>query len=332
MRLLVLGGTRFVGRAIVADAVARGHDVLVVSRGESGVPEGEVQWLRADRTDAAALRSLAEHRWDGVIDTWSGDAHVVEESTVLLKDAAEWYGYVSSRSVYRWPIPLGADERAPVVEPDDDNPYAVAKRAAEVAVETTFAGRSLLARAGLVLGPHEDVGRLTWWLARAADGGQMVAPAPPDRVWQYVDARDLARFLLDAVENSRTGVYNVVCPTTHGVTTQRLLDACVAATGNRAELVWVEPDVLARAGVAEWEHLPGWLALSSEAAGLHDCDVTAALDDGLICRPVEETVSDTWEWLAEIPPHRRPPVRGGLPGRRGLSAEQEQMIWWLLGR
>lgn len=331
MKLLVLGGTRFVGRAVVADAVTRGHEVLVVSRGESGIPEHEVEWLQADRTDIGSLRSLADRQWDGVIDTWSGDGSVVAESAALLAESAAWYGYVSSRSVYRWPMVPGSDESAPTVESDDENRYGVAKRTAELAVESAYGGRSLLARAGLILGPHEDVGRLTWWLSRAAIGGSMVAPAPPDLVWQHIDARDLAAFLLDAMEAAMGGTYNVVCPRSDRTTTRRLLESCVAVTGSRAELVWVEPDVLARAQIEEWEHLPGWMAPGSEGRGMHDCDVSAALAAGLRCRPIEQTVADTWDWLREIPPHRRPPTRDGLPGRRGLSGEQEQMVWWLLG-
>jgi nucleoside-diphosphate-sugar epimerase len=331
MKLLILGGTRFVGRAVVAGARARGHEVLVVSRGESGVPDG-VEWLQADRTDLASLRSLAGREWDGVIDTWSADPAVVQGSVDLLKDAAGWYGFVSTRSVYQWPMPPGVDESAPLVEPDDENKYGVAKRAAEVAVESAYGDRGLLARAGLILGPHEDVGRLTWWLSRAAIGGSMVAPAPPDQVWQHIDARDLAGFMLDAMEASRGGVYNLVCPRSDGTTTRRLLEACVDVTGSRAELVWVDPEVLARAQIAEWEHLPGWIAPDSEGQGMHDCDVSVAVEAGLSCRPIEETVADTWQWLREIPANQRPPVRAGLPGRRGLSAEQEQMVWWLLGR
>jgi uncharacterized protein YbjT (DUF2867 family) len=227
-------------------------------------------------------------------------------------------------------MPIGADESAPVVKATGPPGYAADKRGAEVAVSTHFGGRCLLARAGLILGPYEDTGRLTWWLARAAAGGSMVAPAPPERVWQYIDARDLAAFMLDAAKAGTTGTYNVVCPTAAAVTTERLLTTCVGVTGENADLVWVDADVLRRAGVREWDDLPGWMAPDSEGAGMHDCDVTAALAAGLRCRPLKETVADTWAWLAQLPPHQRPPRRVGLPWR-GLSAEQEQAVWWLLG-
>ena len=197
MKLLVLGGTRFVGRAIVAEAIGRGADVTVLSRGESGEPPPGVTWVRADRTDPAALAPLAATEWDAVLDTWDGAPDVVATSASLLAPSARWYGYVSSRSVYRWPPAAGSDESAPVVDP----------------TRRRLSGREARRRArrpGPLRGPgaagarraHPRTvrgrGRLTWWLQRAAAGGSMVAPEPADLVWQLIDARDLARFLLDA--------------------------------------------------------------------------------------------------------------------------------------
>jgi 2'-hydroxyisoflavone reductase len=328
MKLLVLGGTRFVGRAIVADALARGADVTVVSRGESGEPPPEVTWHRADRTDETALQSLAKTAWDAVIDTWDGEPSAVELCASLLAKSAGWYGYVSSRSAYRWPLAAGSDESAPLVEPSSDGGYPAAKRGAELAVLKHFGGRSVLARAGLIVGPREDTGRLTWWLQRAAAGGSMVAPEPADQVWQLIDARDLAAFMLDAAGNATSGAFNVVCPRRDGITTRRLVEACIEATGGHTTAVWVSEPVLQRAGVVEWDDLPGWIPTGSEAVGMHDCDVSAALAAGLKCRPIEVTAVDTWEWMQTLPTRSRRPLRAGLP-ERGLSAEQEQAIWWL---
>jgi 2'-hydroxyisoflavone reductase len=328
MKLLVLGGTRFVGRAIATEAIARGLDVTTVSRGESGTPPDGVTWLRADRRDPEALRPLASNQWDAVIDTWDGAAEVVARSASLLADSARWYGYVSSRSVYVWPPRPGSDESAPVVAPDDDFGYAADKRGGELGVLEHFVDRCMVARAGLILGPWEDTGRLTWWLQRAAAGGSLVAPEPADQVWQLVDARDLAIFTLDAAAGATIGVFNVVCPRSDGVTTARLLEACVAATGRRASLAWVPPALLERAGVGSWDDLPGWIPPGDEGIGLHDCDVSAAVAAGLSCRPIEQTVADTWEWMQTLPPRARRPLRTGSPAR-GLSAEKEQAIWWL---
>jgi 2'-hydroxyisoflavone reductase len=328
MKLLVLGGTRFVGRAIVADAITRGFDVTVVSRGDSGEPPPSVTWLRVDRTAPGALEALATTGWDAVLDTWDGAPSAVATSATLLADSARWYGYVSSRSAYRWPMAVGADESAPVVDPDPDGGYPAAKRGAELGVLAHFADRCVLARAGLIVGPYEDTGRLTWWLQRAAAGGSMVAPEPAERVWQILDARDLARFMLDAASATSTGVFNVVCPRTNGVTTRRLVEACIDVTGRRTKPIWVTEEVLQRAGVAEWDGLPGWIPTGSEAAGMHDCDVSAAVAAGLVCRSIESTVADTWAWMETLPSKSRRPIRAGLPNR-GLTAEQEQAIWWL---
>jgi nucleoside-diphosphate-sugar epimerase len=335
MKLLVLGGTRFVGRAIVEAAIGRDDDVTVLSRGDSGEPVSGTRWIRGDRNDPAILGQVADQEWDAVLDTWSGPAQSVETATEALAESARWYGYVSSRSVYRWPLAPGADESADLVEiPPDDGAsdpgasYAVAKRRAEHAVTSRFPGRSVLARAGLIVGPHEDTGRLTWWLTRAAGGGELIAPEPEDRPWQYVDSRDLADFLLTAATDGRSGAFNVVCPRDSGVTTQRLLEACLAATGHRATVKWVAVEILRRAGIREWDDLPGWTDPAGESAGLHDCDASAAVMAGLRCRAIEETVTDAWQWLTGIAPSRRPPLREGLP-RRGLTAEQEQAVWWL---
>lgn len=220
-------------------------------------------------------------------------------------------------------------ESASVVAADDDFGYAAAKRGGELAVLNHFAGRSVVARAGLILGPYEDVGRLTWWLQRAAAGGDMVAPEPADQIWQLIDARDVAAFMLDTATAKATGTFNVAGPRSQGVTTRRLLEACVETTGNRADLAWVSPKLLERAGVGSWDDLPGWMPPDGEGIGMHNCDVSAAVAAGLSCRPVEETVADTWTWMQTLPPRRRRPTRAGLPSR-GLSAEQEQSIWWLL--
>jgi len=329
VKVLVLGGTRFVGRALVTDALARGDDVTVVSRGDSGPPPDGAGWVRGERTEPETLRSLTSDRWDAVVDTWDGDPAAVEQSAAALANRASWYGYVSSRSVYRWPFEPGSDESAPVVEAEPEGGYPAYKRGGELAVLRHFAGRSMLARAGLILGPHEDAGRLTWWLQRAAQGGCLVAPEPAERVMQLVDARDLAAFILGGAHAGVAGAFNVVCPRAAAFTTRRLVEACAEVTGAGAEPVWVPERVLRRAGVAEWDDLPGWIPEDSEGAGMHDCDVSAALAHGLTWRPLEQTVADTWAWMQTLPPRARRPLRPGLP-RRGLSAEQEQAIWWLM--
>jgi 2'-hydroxyisoflavone reductase len=311
MRVLVLGGTHHVGRAVVEVALARGDDVTTLNRGVSRAPAEGVRPLVADRADPVATRTaLRDDTWDAVIDTWSGAPRVVLESATMLAGRAGHYGYVSSRSVYTWPMQPGADESAPVVDgeaaSDDGSDYAAAKRGGEFAALTAFGERALLARAGLILGPYEIVGRMPWWLRRIERGGDVLAPGPQQRPLQYIDCRDLAQWMLLAAESGTTGAFNTVSKPGHATMTS-LLSAAVASVGSDARLVWAEPEVVLAAGIEPWTELPVWLPPEGEAAGLHDGDVTAAYASGLTCRPVAETVADTWAWLqAEGDPEGRP--------------------------
>ncbi|MET7338002.1 hypothetical protein [Nonomuraea sp. NPDC005650] len=183
MKLLVLGGTHHVGRAVVETALERGDEVTTLNRGLSRVPAPGVRGLAADRRDAEAVRAaLGRQEWEAVIDTWAWAPRVVRDSARLLAGRTGHYGYVSSRGVYRWPWPPRADEHAPLVDGDPasevDADYAAAKRGGELAVQEAFGERGLLARAGMILGPYEDVGRIPWWLRRLEKGGRVLAPAP----------------------------------------------------------------------------------------------------------------------------------------------------------
>lgn len=326
MKLLVLGGTHHVGRAVVEAALARGHEVTTVNRGISRPAAPGVHALVADRTEPGALRhAVGGGEWDAVIDTWSGPPNAVQDACCVLADRAGHYGYVSSRSVYRWPIPRGADETAPLVEADpaaqDDEDYAAAKRGGEIACLQAFGERALLARAGLILGPYEETGRLPWWLGRIARGGPVLAPGTPDRPLQYIDARDLAEWMLSAAEEGLGGTFNTVSRPGH-TTMGELLDTAIAVTGADAELVWAAPQTIDKAGISPWIELPIWLPDDEEYGGMHDGDVSAAHRAGLHCRPPRETVADTWTWLqAEGLPKSRPDGP-----RLGLDPAKEQAV------
>ncbi|MCW2881090.1 MAG: dependent epimerase/dehydratase family [Sphaerisporangium sp.] len=311
MRILVLGGTHFVGRAVVEGALARGDEVTTLNRGRSRPAAAGVEAVIADRTDPDALRqALGDGEWDAVVDTWSGAPRVIRDSAALLAGRAGHYGYVSSRSVYRWPFPVGADEHAPLVDGDpeayDEEDYAGAKRGGELAVLEAFGDRALLARAGLVIGPYENVGRLPWWLRRLQRGGRVLAPGEPSRPLQYIDARDMAAWMLTAAERGLGGAFNTVSRPGH-TSMGELLETAVRVTGSDAELVWVSSELIEEAGVSPWLELPIWVPSDAEYGGMHDSDVSAAHEAGLTCRPVQETVADTWAWLqAEGDPRLRP--------------------------
>ncbi|MFJ3716233.1 NAD-dependent epimerase/dehydratase family protein [Streptomyces sp. NPDC090057] len=306
MRLLVLGGTEFVGRTVVEAALARGWEVTVFHRGRHAPPAG-VRSLHGDRTAPDGLAALAgDHgAWDAVVDTWSAAPRAVRDAARLLHGRAGRYVYVSSRSVYAWPWPRGAREDAPLVEGASAGAaatdYARDKRGGELAaVEAFGAEGSLLVRAGLILGPYENVGRLPWWLNRIARGGPVLAPGPRGLAVQYIDARDLADWLLGAVEQGLSGPYDLVGPP--GMATMgELLEACVRVTGADAELCWTEPRLILEAGIEPWTGLPVWVPPDGEMYdAVHRSDVSRALATGLECRPAGETVADTWRWLTGI--------------------------------
>ncbi|MDP3713390.1 MAG: reductase [Mycobacteriales bacterium] len=314
MEVLVLGGTRFVGRAVVADALARGWSVTALHRGLTGaLPEG-VRALVADRTSyddtARALEGLSPHL---VVDTWSGAPVVVQHAVRALVGRGR-YGYVSSVSVYLEGRPPGGDESAPVWDADpaaDSTVYPADKRGSELAVLSAYPD-ALLARAGFIVGPHEDIGRLPWWLDRISRGGRVVAPGRPDRPLQLVDARDLAAWLLSGLETGVSGPVDVTGLSGH-VTTRSLLEACVAVTGSDAELVWVPQDELGEA--QPWAHLPCWVPEGGEFAGFMEGDASRAAATGLVTRPIEQTVRDTWAWLQAVgpAPQRADRAVHGLP-------------------
>ncbi|WP_234341574.1 reductase [Streptomyces sp. NRRL S-1813] len=301
------------------------------ARGHHDPPPGAFS-VRGDRLRAGGTVGLERGKSDVVVDTWAGAPSAVRDAARLLADRTERYVYVSSRSVYRHPAPAGLSEISPVVDdasPDDGEVgYPQAKRGWELAVEDVFGDRSLLVRAGLILGPRENVGRLPWWLSRIARGGPVPAPGPWHLPLQYIDARDLAGWTLDAAKRGLDGPYNLVSPPGHTRSCE-LLEACVRVTGARAELLWADPDAVLAADIQPWTELPIWLPPGESHRALHQPDVSRAVATGLRCRPVTETVADTWTWMRD---------RGGRVPQRpghspvGLPPEKEARLLRVLGR
>ncbi|GHA20746.1 reductase [Streptomyces purpurascens] len=325
----MLGGTEFAGRAVVEAALGRGWDVTVFHRGRHEAPEG-ARSLLGDRTAPGGLAALADDpgEWDVVVDTWSAAPRAVRDTARLLRGRAGRYVYVSSCSVYAWAPPAGYGEDAPLVEgasaDAEQTAYAQDKRGGELAVLDAFGeDRSVLVRAGLILGPYENIGRLPWWLDRTARGGPVLAPGPRELPLQYVDVRDLAEWILHAAERELSGPYNLASPQGHA-TTGALLEACARVTGGAAELRWTEPEVILEAGVEPWTQLPVWVPPGSDLHdALHSADVSRAVEAGLDCRPVAETVADTWSWLQDI--GGTAPQRPDRP-RSGLDPEVEAKV------
>jgi 2'-hydroxyisoflavone reductase len=317
MRLLVLGGTIFLGRHVTAEALRRGHEVAVFHRGRHGAdlfPDAE--HVLGDRGgDLAVLRGRA---WDAAIDTSGYEPDDVARSSAL--DLGHLV-FVSTCNVYPgWPAEV-VDEDTPVWTEGDD--YGPKKAACERAAEAAMPGRVASVRAGLLCGPHDNIFRLPWWVRRIAAGGDVVAPGDPERTVQLIDARDLAAWMLDLAEQRVAGTFNGTAPA--GRTTMRdALEAAVAATGSDARLHWVPDDALVAQEAEPWDELPLWIPVSS-GAGTWAVGTERAQAAGLRCRPVADTIADTWAWLrdggeAELPDwhaDHRP---------RGLSTERERAL------
>ena len=336
MRVLIIGGSRFLGRAVAAEALAAGHLVTVFNRGRSGPDVPGVDAVRGDRESSKDLARLAEHGpWDTIVDTSGYVPKVVGKAARALADSADSYVFVSTCSAFSdWPrLPIGDDSAVYECSPDagrDDGDYGVLKAGCERAVVRDFPGRAVILRLGLLLGPHEDVGRLPTWLIRIADAGdrrdlRVVAPGDPRRVIRPIDVRDAAVFALNSVVLGLEGPYTVSGTPSSASTFEELLTACVEVTGSPARLEWVADDFLMKQKVGFWSELPLWAPAGDPDAGAAwDLDTARAEAAGLRCRPLRETVADTWAWLA---------ANGGLVRRtyeamrpHGLEAERERAV------
>ncbi len=312
MRLLLLGGPKFLGRAVADAALARGHELTFFNRGRTN-PElhPEIEKLRGDRD--GDLGALAGREWDAVVDTSGYLPHVVRASAEALASSG-LYCFVSSISVYAdfsRPIdeeselaPLG-DQPIDELAPDFSN-YGALKALCEQEVRAVFGETALVVRPGLIVGPHDPTGRFTYWPHRAARGGEILAPGPPERMSQFVDVRDLGEWVVDLCERKVAGTFNATHP---GVTLGELLETSVAAAGNDATVTWVTDDFLVEQEVGQWMQLPLWLT-GPEHAYMDRADVSRALGEGLGFRPLEETVRGALDDAATT-------------DAAGLSAERE---------
>jgi 2'-hydroxyisoflavone reductase len=305
VRLLVLGGTKFLGRAAVEAALARGHEVTLFNRGETN-PElfPEAEKLRGDRTDPGSRRLLEGREWDAVLDPSGYIPSVVRASAEGLADSTAHYLFVSSISVYA-SLAEPVDEESPVAElgelPDDKltedySNYGPLKALCEQAVADVFGERQASVRPGLIVGANDPTGRFTYWPHRVARGGRALAPAPPEGQVQLIDAKDLGAWLVDLSERRARGVYNA----THaGRSFSEVLEVCREVSGSDATFEWVSADLLNEHEVGEWMELPLWIS-DPDAVAMHEVDVSRAAAAGLTFRPLEQTVRDTLEHAATV--------------------------------
>ncbi len=302
MKLLLLGGPRFLGRAVADAALERGHELSFLNRGRTN-PElyPEAEKLVGDRD--GSLGALRGRTWDAVIDTSGYVPHVVRASAEALAGSG-LYCFVSSVSVYAdFSVPVDEESspeelgEAPsdALTPDFSN-YGALKALCETAVAETFGGRALNVRPGLIVGPYDPTGRFTYWPKRVARGGEVLAVAPPERPTQFVDVRDLGAWLVDMCERDVAGTFNATHP---GVSWAELLEACRTATGSDASITYVSETFLVENEVGEWMELPLWLA-GPTMAYADRVDVDRALAAGLRFRPLDDTIRATLELAPSV--------------------------------
>lgn len=298
MKILILGGTKFLGRALVDAARAAGHEVTLFNRGTTN-PNlyPDVEKLRGDRD--GDLSALEGRQWDAVIDTCGYVPRIVAKSAQLLAESTGHYTFISSISVYSYPVKPGVDESAdlntlpdPTVEEVTGETYGGLKVLCEAAAEAAMPGRVLQVRAGLIVGPYDPTDRFTYWPVRAARGGRMLVP-PADSPCQLIDVRDLAAWIIAMIEDNKTGIYNATGPA-QPYTFGELMQVCRTAGENVADLVEVSEDFIVEHEIAPWTDLPLWLP--SDSNGLTRASIDRALRDGLTFRPPEETVHATLSW------------------------------------
>ncbi len=303
MKILIIGGTQFIGRHMVEDALTRGHQVTLFNRGKTN-PNlfPEVEKLHGNRDgELAALRG---RKWDVVIDNCGYVPRIVKQSAQLLADQVERYIFISSISAYADPNMPGIDENSPLATLEDESveeisggSYGGLKVLCERVVEEALPGRALIIRPGLIVGPEDPTHRFTYWPLRVADetrcNGEILAPDSPEVGTQIIDGRDLSHWTITLAEKQAAGVYNATGPD-YRLTFGTLLDTCQAVAGTKVHFTWVSEKFLLEKEVAPWQEIPLWVP--REMAGFSTININKALQAGLTFRPLEATVRDTLNW------------------------------------
>ncbi|MFO0974385.1 MAG: NAD-dependent epimerase/dehydratase family protein [Phycisphaerae bacterium] len=322
LKLLILGGTGFLGPHTVEAARARGHTLTLFNRGKTN-PQlfPDIEKLHGNRD--GDLKALQGRTWDAVVDNSGYVPRVVRASAELLARNVRQYVFISTMSVYSDLAKLNQDETAPVGKIADEKfekitaeSYGPLKALCEQAAEKALPGRTLNIRPGLIVGPGDPSDRFTYWPVRVDRGGEVLAPGAAADPVSYIDVRDLAEFIVHAVETGFHGVCNAVGPADGHITMGALLAACQAAAPKPATLTWVETEFLAAQSVQAWSDMPVWLPSTGETAGFASYSNRRATQAGLKFRPVEATVRDTLAWFKAQPEARRAKLRAGIDAAR----------------
>lgn len=324
MKILLIGGTRFLGRHLVTSARARGHEITLFNRGKTN-PDlfSRVKTIRGDREKD--LDQLSG-QWDAVIDTCGYVPRIVKISAEALKERVQQYVFISSISVYSDFSKIGINESSDLgtlsdesVEEITGETYGPLKVLCEKAVQEVFGARALIVRPGLIVGPHDSTDRFTYWPVRINKGGEVLTPERPDVLTQFIDARDLADFTIRLIEQNVSGVFNA---TGNPMTLNTLFETCKRVSKSNANFKWAPVDFLAKHNVSPWIDMPVWVPDSSEDAGFSRVDISKALSAGLKFTDLSETIRDTLKWEFERPENHE--------WKAGLKPEREKELITLL--
>jgi 2'-hydroxyisoflavone reductase len=325
MRILIIGGTRFLGRYLVNAALDQSHEVTLFNRGKSNrglFPQLET--IIGDREKN--VNKLEGRIWDAVIDVAGYVPRIVRLSANVLKENVARYVFISSISVYEEKIfkKTGINESDPVGKIEDETveeitgeTYGPLKALCEQTVRDIYGERALIIRPGLIVGPHDPTDRFTYWPVRVARGGDVLAPEKPDAPAQIIDVHDLSRFVIRLIENNAAGIYNVTGPD-YALTLSNILETSKQVSGSDAHVRWAPVDLLKQHNVGEWIDMPVWVPDTEENQGFSRVDVSKAINAGLKFRPLEETIRDTLAWAQTRPADHQ--------WKAGLTAEREAEV------
>ncbi|HEY8650822.1 MAG TPA: NAD-dependent epimerase/dehydratase family protein [Chthoniobacterales bacterium] len=334
LRILILGGTGFIGPYQVRYALSRGHKVTTFNRGKThpGELPGEVEQLIGDRN--GQLDALKDRQWDVVIDNPTTLPAWVRDAAQILKGNVDRYVFISTISVYA-ETSKGVDETAPLAKYDGADPfketleamrasgfktYGPLKALSEQETEKWFPGKALIIRPGLIVGPRDETDRFTYWPVRIVRGGDVLAPGMPNDPVQFIDARDLAEWTIRMVENRETGTYNATGPA-KPLGIGSMLDGIKRALNANAKFTWIPADFLKQQKVEAWSDMPVW---TGEESGMARTSISRALAQGLTFRPLADTARDTLAWFQSQPQDRQSKMKAGLSPER----EAEVLAAW----
>ncbi len=329
MKILILGGTKFLGRQLVNAALARGHEVTLFNRGKTNPTLfPNIETITGDREHD--IEKLSGREWDAVIDVAGYVPRIVRLSAHGLEKSVGRYVFISSISAYAGFQKIGITESDPVGKLEDESveevtgeTYGPLKALCEKTVEEIYSDRALIIRPGLIVGPFDPTDRFTYWPMRVKRGGDMIAPDRPDAPIQVIDVRDLSEFIINLVEQNASGIYNATGPDSP-LTLGELLDACKRFSGSVSTVHWASTEFLQEQGVEPWSDMPVWIPDSGEEAGFSRVDVSKAINAGLKFRPLEDTIRDTIAWAEQRPEDHE--------WRAGLNPDKETSLLALLKR